>query len=184
MIVNKLNFSIIATKFLEEIKKNDQRAVPQYIDLWSEHNVTAIRLVTEGNISYSIIIDGEEISRIEGIIGDDKRYYCGDSKVITEKLLRDSHKYVTLSIHREVVSILDTVRDSRFTCSLLPGSLVGNVYTVETKNGNMRFIDIRQNDTLVYSAPQSAGYEGAMSQVLLKVLNETYLSNGLTISVP
>jgi hypothetical protein len=183
MLATKQNFNTIATKFSEAMKSVSKDNIPYYIDLWKENNVEAIRLSATGDTSYSITIEGEEICRVELLLGHDQVLH-EPIHVITEKLIKGARKYIESSIRSEVGSILDTIRDHRFTTSLFTGGLYGTVTTVETKNGSMKFIDIYQNNKLAYSAPHSSGYEDALTEVLLKVLKDTYLTNGMSITIP
>lgn len=182
MIINQNNFTTIATKFLKAIEPDN--GIPCYIDVWPEFNVTAVRLIIEGNINYSLRIDGEEICMIEGQVSLDNKFYIDKPEAIVDKLFKGVDKYVDLTIQRDVDSIVNAVSDFRFTCSLLPGNLNANVHTVETKDGNKTFIDIHRRNTILYSAPHSVGYEEIMRQTLAKVLKDNYKSGDLLVNIP
>lgn len=184
MIVSKVNFDSIAKKFHEALGGLTQSQTPRYISIWPEHDVEATRLVAEGNVSYSISIEGEEITRLETIVGDNRMLYIDNIETISTKLMKGSRKYIGYAIKEEVGKILDIIREHQFTASLFSGGLSGTVYSVITKHGTMKFIDIYQNDKLIYSAPHSAGYEDALVQVLEKVLKESYNTNGLVVNIP
>lgn len=183
MIINKTNFTTIATKFLEGLSSNNGSPIPQYIDVWPEHNVTAVRVVAEGAISYLLNIEGEEISKIECLVNLDNKVYADNVETIVANLLKGSAKYVDWEIERMIGSILDIIRDSQHDYSLLPGNLNWNVYPIKTKDGEKLFIDIYKNDTLVYSSPHSIQYQEKMIEVLTKVLNDSYQSNGLIVTI-
>lgn len=183
MIVSKENMTTIATKFSEVIRSFKPDNAPRYIDVWPEHNVEAIRLVTESRIDYSIAISGEELCRVD-TLNHHGQLLVDPINEIANKLINGSQKYITQAINREVESIIETVRDIRFNYSLFTGGLSAVVSPTETKNGTLRFIDVHQGIKMVYSAPHNTGNENALRDLLTEVLKKTYLSNGMSISIP
>lgn len=184
MIISKENLKTIAVNFSGRMIDTTPDNSPRYINIWNEHNVEAIRLVKDGMIEYSITIMGDEICRVETLCHHNQ-LLVDPINVIIQKLVASAQKYIDQAIDQEVMSIIETVRDLRFNYSLFTGNLSAIVTTVETRNGSsIRFIDIHQGLKMVYSAPYSAPNENTMHEVLKTVLKDTYLNNGMTISMP
>ena len=191
MIINKSNFTTIATKFLkklEGVKINDcgpkYVAFPRYINIWPEQNVHAIRNVIEDIVTYDININHKSAATV--MFHFNKHDYCYSETVdnIITLLYIGVQSYIEDAIKREVESILITVRDYYFTSGNLPGGLVASVNSVPTDMGELRFIDFYHHGNLVYSAPHSAGYENQLSAALTELFSNTHQTNGLVISIP
>lgn len=188
MIINKRNFTVIANKFLDELEKMEINkcgpkyvAFRNYISIWPEHSVHAIRNVIEDVISYDINI--KSITSI--VVQFNKAGYQHAQTVdgIVTQLYIGAQSYIQAAIEREVESILATVRDCHFTHGNLPGGLSVTVNSIGTDMGDMRFIDFYQHGELVYSAPHSAGYENQLFAALTELFSRTYQTNGLVISI-
>ncbi|QZA70496.1 hypothetical protein AH04_6 [Erwinia phage AH04] len=184
MIVNQSNLSTIAAKFLLELGKSPSGVIPRHINVWPSNNVTATRFINEGEISYVISIDGEDICSIYTPADMDNIRHADIAEAIIDKLNKGAKKYIEWAIEREVGSILDTVRDPRFTTSSLPGGLNAFIQTEKTGQGEIKFIDIYQGSTLVYSSPHATQYDVALATALSKVLVGSYQTTELIIDIP
>lgn len=191
MIINKSNFTTIATKFLEKLEgvKIDRCGpkyvgFPRYINIWPEKNVHAIRNVVGDGVTYDISINHKLVTSI--MFQCNKFDYQHSETVdnIVTLLYIGTQKYIQDAIEKEVESILVTVRDYHFTTGNFPGGLHVIVNSIQTDMGDMRFIDFYQHGNLVYSAPHSAGYENQLSDVLTELFSNTHQTNGLVISIP
>ena len=126
------------------------------------------------------------ICRVNTIPGDGI-IYTDSADTIIDKLFKGSQNFVDAAIEQEVQSILESVKDPRFTVSLFPCGLRGTVYAVAVGSHQiMQFIDFNQNDNLelVYSSPWCTRYESQLQEVLTDLLKRGFQNNGLVVSIP
>lgn len=184
MIISESNFTLIAKKFSDIIDKANINALPRYISIWPEYRVYAIRTIIGENVSYGIVINGKEITSINvNVEKDGHSVSTLTIDNIVYLLTVHTQQYVKDEVERVVRSIVQTVNDFQFVSSLLPGSLNAHVYTIPTGSGEMRFIDVYQNDKPIYSSLHSSGYEEQLIAALTDTLIFTHQTNGLVISI-
>lgn len=184
MIINELNISIIAKKFVEALDQITGE-LPYFINIWDAHEVEAVRLVNSTGTHYVISIEGEEIYKIDPtdfMVGG--KQFDHRISIISTKLHVGMHKYLDYAIEREVESILETVQDLRFTSAILIGGLVCTTHQEKVNGGIINFIDIRKDDQLIYSAPLRSRYNPDLSVSLTTYFKRNYPSSGLVATIP